>query len=166
MPGDFGNDGLARMTVRGRSAILPAAAASLVLIACDPVTDMTRSQSRMVVQGPLTVLASGSALDAIEANPDVMPTVTYTAMIEYAPGRKAVIYRSARTEYVNVGDDRVPLAYFPRGTYRIEGREVPPADAGKSGTGPVLVSRPAGVDKWIEASRMELVEKAENSSRD
>lgn len=136
-------------------------AAGLLLSGCDKASKGASQESETVIEGTLSVTMS-SPVDAISSDPNASVSVYYNAMIEYEPGHKAVIYTSAETEYVNVKTEGVPLAYFPRGKYRVEGTEVISKNAKKMSDGKFLVESPAGVDKWIEVSRMELLEKSGN----
>lgn len=131
------------------------ALSGLLLSGCDKAPDLPWMDSRPTVEirGELYMLIGMGT-----RNPDGPRTFgDQMVLVKYKPGHEAVIYTSGDTEFVNLETSKFRTTYEMGKEYLVRGYESEPVMQ-KAADGTEYYQAPRGVDRWIEATYVELLD--------
>lgn len=121
---------------------------ALSLAGCD-----TDQRPKVEIQGKLHILMSMGM-----RNPDGPRTFgSQTIIVKYKSGHEAIIYTTPDTEFVNLKTSDAHTTYEMGREYLVRGYESEPVMQ-KAADGSEYYEAPQGVDRWIEATHIELLD--------
>lgn len=136
-------------------AILAIALSASILTGCNKVEEWTDTDPRpkVEIKGELSVLMSPGRFDPMRG----MTGGKRYVIVEYKPDHDAIIYTTPDTKFVGLENSDQGTNYQLGRQYLVRGYETEPIGE-KRADGRVFVTAPSGVDRWIEAKQIELLD--------